>query len=173
MKALAILEQHHGYVIWGCVLAVMAMLWLCYVCCYGCCTSQERINASAVPTAPHIFFQPLNLHLGLPWVQGTVCTVRYSKQLALWARSAREGPWQPTPVFSTPVWKIPIDREVWWATVHRVTKNQTWLKQLSMHTLPYYDLIFYYICKDSISKKGHFLGFQAEMNLGRTLLNPA
>ena len=62
VKALAVLR-------WSCtgvrgyVLAVMAMLWLCYVCCYGCCTSQERINASAVPTAPHIFFQPLILHL--------------------------------------------------------------------------------------------------------------
>ena len=26
----------------------------------------------------------------------------------------------------------PTDRGVWWATVHRVTKNRTWLKQLSM-----------------------------------------
>ena len=25
--------------------------------CYGCHASQERINVSAVPTAPHIFFQ--------------------------------------------------------------------------------------------------------------------
>ena len=28
----------------------------------------------------------------------------------------------------------PMDRGAWQATVHRVTKNQTWLKQLSMHT---------------------------------------
>ena len=28
----------------------------------------------------------------------------------------------------------PIDRRVWQATVHRVTKNWTWLKRLSMHT---------------------------------------
>ena len=27
----------------------------------------------------------------------------------------------------------PMDRGAWWATVHRVTKNWTWLKQLSMH----------------------------------------
>ena len=26
-----------------------------------------------------------------------------------------------------------MDREAWWATVHRVTKRRTWLKQLSMH----------------------------------------
>ena len=28
-----------------------------------------------------------------------------------------------------------MDRGAWWATVHRVTKSQTQLKQLSMHTL--------------------------------------
>ena len=31
-------------------------------------------------------------------------------------------------------WRI-LDRGIWWATVHRVTKSQTWLKQLSMHIL--------------------------------------
>ena len=28
----------------------------------------------------------------------------------------------------------PLDRGAWWATVHRVSKSQTWLKQLNMHT---------------------------------------
>ena len=27
----------------------------------------------------------------------------------------------------------PVDRGAWWATVHRVTKGQTWLKRLSTH----------------------------------------
>ena len=27
----------------------------------------------------------------------------------------------------------PVDKGVWWATVHRVTKSQAWLKGLSMH----------------------------------------
>ena len=27
----------------------------------------------------------------------------------------------------------PVDREVWWAAVHRVAQSRTWLKQLSMH----------------------------------------
>ena len=31
------------------------------------------------------------------------------------------------------VWKIPMDRGAWRATVHSETKNQTWPKQLSMH----------------------------------------
>ena len=29
----------------------------------------------------------------------------------------------------------PMDREAWWVTVHRLTKSQTWLKQLSTHWL--------------------------------------
>ena len=52
----------HGY--------IMVMSWL--LCqpgerlCYGYPSSQERINMSAVPMAPHIFFQPLNSHLAYP-----------------------------------------------------------------------------------------------------------
>ena len=30
-------------------------------------------------------------------------------------------------------WRIPMDREAWWATVHRATKRQTRLKCMSMH----------------------------------------
>ena len=30
-----------------------------------------------------------------------------------------------------------MNRGAWWATVHRVTKSQTWLKHLSMHTCSY------------------------------------
>ena len=32
---------------------------LCYVCCCGCCASQERINISSISTALHIFFSLL------------------------------------------------------------------------------------------------------------------
>ena len=32
--------------------------------CYGCC--KERINVSADPTAHHISFQPLSVHLAYP-----------------------------------------------------------------------------------------------------------
>ena len=35
----------------------------------------------------------------------------------------------------------PMDRGVWWAAVHRVTKSRTWLKRLSMHThIEHYDI---------------------------------
>ena len=38
--------------------------------------------------------------------------------------------WQPIPVF---LLEYPMDREAWWATVHRITKSQTQLKWLSMY----------------------------------------
>ena len=31
-------------------------------------------------------------------------------------------------------WRIPMDREAWWGTVHRVAKSQTRLKRLSTHS---------------------------------------
>ena len=31
-------------------------------------------------------------------------------------------------------WRIPMDRETWWATAHRVTKSCIQLKQPSTHT---------------------------------------
>ena len=34
-------------------------------------------------------------------------------------------------------WRIPMDRGAWWATVHRVSQNQTQLKQLSTHACEY------------------------------------
>ena len=36
----------------------------------------------------------------------------------------------------------PIDRGAWWATVHRIAKNQTQLKQLSMHAHHHYYSIY-------------------------------
>ena len=46
-----------------------------------------------------------------------------------WVRKIPWGwAWQPTPVFFA---ENLTDRGAWWATVHRVTKNQTQLKQLS------------------------------------------
>ena len=34
-------------------------------------------------------------------------------------------------------WRIPMDRGAWWATVHRVTKSETSLKQHSTISHPY------------------------------------
>ena len=38
--------------------AVCSYAVLCYVCCYSCRVSQDRINVSAVPAAPRVSFQP-------------------------------------------------------------------------------------------------------------------
>ena len=34
----------------------------------------------------------------------------------------------------------PMDRGAWWAVVHRITKSQTWLNQLSMYTSTEYKI---------------------------------
>ena len=39
---------------------------ICYGCCNSCCISQDRINVSAVPVAPQVFFQPLSSRLAYP-----------------------------------------------------------------------------------------------------------
>ena len=79
MKALApaILGLHWSNImvmLWLCYGYILVMLWLLLwlLCqpgerlCYGYHSSQERINMSAVPLSPHIFFQPLSLHLAYP-----------------------------------------------------------------------------------------------------------
>ena len=68
---------HWGYI--GATLcygSVMVMLWPLLQLlhqpgerlCYGCCASQERINVSALPMAPRIFFQPLSSSLTYPGI---------------------------------------------------------------------------------------------------------
>ena len=52
-------QEHHEVLAWSRVVCGDAVL--CYICCYGCCTSQRRTTVSEVP--PLIFFQPLRLHL--------------------------------------------------------------------------------------------------------------
>ena len=65
-----------GVVSWLCYMKlccgnVMVMLWLPLQgpgerLCYGCRASQERINVSAVPMAPWVFFQPLSSSFAYP-----------------------------------------------------------------------------------------------------------
>ena len=59
---MALLWLHCGYVMVAATAAASAGERLCY----GCCASQERINMSAVPTAPRVSFQPLSLSLAYP-----------------------------------------------------------------------------------------------------------
>ena len=48
-----------------------------------------------------------------------------------WERSSREEHGNPLQYSCL---NSPMDRGAWWATVHRVIKSWTQLKQLSMHT---------------------------------------
>ena len=63
----------------------------------------------------------------LPAVQGAAGDVG---SIPGWGRSPGGGRGSP---LQYSCWRIPIDRGAWQATVHRVTKNQTLLKQLSTH----------------------------------------
>ena len=75
VKALVLLhEGHMAATSWLCYMrlcygSILPMLWLWLLhqtrerLCYGCHASQERINVSAVSTAPHISFQLPSLHL--------------------------------------------------------------------------------------------------------------
>ena len=53
---MALLWLRCGYVMVAATAAASAGERLCY----GCHASQERINMSAVPTVPQVFFQPLS-----------------------------------------------------------------------------------------------------------------
>ena len=54
-------------------------------------------------------------------------------------RSPGEGHGNPLQYSSL---ENPMDKGAWWATVHKVAKSWTWLKQLSMHAQVIYSLKF-------------------------------
>ena len=62
----------------------------------------------------------------------SACNVGDAGSIPRWARSLEEGHSNP---FQCSCLENPLDRGAWQAsTVHRVTKNHTLLKQLSIHT---------------------------------------
>ena len=62
----------------------------------------------------------------------SACNVGDAGSIPRWARSLEEGHSNP---FQCSCLENPLDRGAWQAsTVHRVTKNHTQLKQLSIHT---------------------------------------
>ena len=66
--ATAISSARRKYWCGYCVIqeVVCSYVVLCYVCGSRCCASQRRIDVSAVPDAPGVFFRPLSLHLAYP-----------------------------------------------------------------------------------------------------------
>ena len=78
------------------------------------------------------------LYLGLPqWLSSKESTCRCRRRgFDPWVRKIPwRKTWQPTRVLQ----ENPMDRGAWWATVHRVPKSQTWLKQLTTN----YNIWFY------------------------------
>lgn len=61
--------------------------------CYGCRGSQERINLSAIPSAPRVFFQPLISHLAYP---GFSNQCRQCEQRDNWHRQQNHLPKYPS-----------------------------------------------------------------------------
>ena len=55
-----------GYAVAATMAAVSARREVVCSYVYGCCASQNRINVSAFPMAPRIFFWPLSSHLAYP-----------------------------------------------------------------------------------------------------------
>ena len=73
MKALAVAASGlhwHGIMVLFYEVMLWLLLWLLGQpgerLCYGCLANQERINMSAVPTAPWISFYLLSSHLAYP-----------------------------------------------------------------------------------------------------------
>ena len=77
----------------------------------------------------------LNMHqlvikLGLSLVAQTVKNLPAMQKTLVWSLGG-EDPLEKGMAThcSIPAWKIPMDRGAWWATVHGVSKSQTWLKE--------------------------------------------
>ena len=84
------LSLHFMHATWYSLGHRLCVGMLCYICCYGCCTSQKRINASAVPMAPRKMLRKLpasQLASCLPWVQQIVYMVRNSKTASITSRT--------------------------------------------------------------------------------------
>ena len=56
--------------------------------------------------------------------------VRYMGLIPVSGRSPGGGQDNPSSILD---WRTTMDKGAWWATVHRVTKSWTQLKQFSMH----------------------------------------
>ena len=65
----------------------------------------------------------------------------------------------------------PMDRGAWWATVHRVTKSQTLLKRLSMHTPNDVESLFMCIVTICISLGNYPLKFPAHFLISLFVFN--
>lgn len=80
-------------------------------------------------------------------------------------RCSGGGHGNPLQYFS---WRIPMDREAWWATVYRVAKSWTRLKQLSMHACKWYSRLKMGFETDGLEFEFHLCNF-LQWCLGKSL----
>ena len=80
--------------------------------------------------------------------------IRDSGSIPGWGRSPGGGYGNPLQYACL---ENPMDREAWWATVHRVTNSRTWLKRLSKHTCTLHETPFPSILLPPKSVSSHHL----------------
>ena len=74
---------------------------------------------------------------GLPWWlrdKESACSAGNTGDMGLIPGLGRSSGGGNSNPFQYSCWENSMDREAWWATIHRVAKSQTWLRQLSTHT---------------------------------------
>ena len=141
---------------------------LCCVCC-GCCTSQERINRSAVPRLP-TFSSSLSSHLAYHGFSKQCAQWETARQLALWAgwrtiHCKRQGfdtwvgiPWRRKwqPNTSILAWWTPRTEDPGgWQFIR--SQSRTWLKQLSSSMAAWMKNVKFKRWRD-LSKVAHLIG---------------
>ena len=70
------------------------------------------------------------------------------------------------------VWRIPMDRGAWQATVQRVAKSQKWLKQVSMHAWDLSVFFFTTASESTITSKWRLSGKESAWQCRRPGFNP-
>ena len=90
--------------------------------------NQRQSDLSYLCLFVSLFIQASQVALAVKNPPANAGNVRDTGVIPASERSRRRA-WQPRPVFENP-----MDRGLWQVTVQGVEKNQTWLKQLSMHT---------------------------------------
>ena len=111
-----------------------------YVCCYNCLRIQYgNLLKSSIHPRNRNWFVRIHRYVYVyiwasqvaQWVKNLPVNAVDAGDSALIPGSGRSPEKGMATHSSILAWRIPMD---WWATVHRVTKSRTWLKQLSMHT---------------------------------------
>ena len=91
------------------------------------------------------------MYFGLhKWFSGkeSVCQMQEIQGMHVWSLSREDDLEEETAThFSNFAWIVPMDREVWWAIVHGVTKIWTWLSKHAWTCMYVFSYNLYVMCK--------------------------